>query len=766
VRLSSRWHTIVALGLVIAFLSACSLDPNVRKQKYFASGQDYFDKHQYREAAVQFTNAVQIDPGFVDAHFQLAESYMNLQQSGRAYQEFARTVELRPEDYRARIAMTNLLILDRNFPQAHEQTDLLLQKRSNDPAVHAMAASLLAAEGKIPDAIKETQQTIALAPNRWETYLSLALLQLKNNDLSAAETSFNKVIELNPKAMQARLLFGTYYQSHDRLSEAEQQFRDATALDPNSIDPREALARLYLVEGRRADAEQILKQANVDLPHNPGSFLALSNFYYMSGDLDKAVAEYQALYMEQPKDLQIKKKYIQLLIQTKRYDEARNLDDEILKTNPNDDDALVYRSEMQISSGDVADATQTLQTVVKNAPDNSLAHYALGVAFEKQGSLERAENEWRATLRLNPDFLDAQRAIANSAMLRGDMNTLEDASNQIIRLQPGSPDGYALRGLANINRKQYGAAEEDIRKAIAAAPQSGFGYVQLGNLRFAQKQYSDATKAYQDALDRNVNSTDALRGLINAYVAQKQTDKAIAAANVQIGKSAANSSFYNLLGTVLFRNKGDLSGAEAAFEKSAALNRQNLDALVNLCQVQADRGKIDEAIATGEQALKENPRQADLYLLLGSLYESKTDWKRAGDAYQNALTINSQNPVASNDLARVMLHTGGNLDVALSMAQTARRELPDSPGVADTLGWIYFQKGVYPLAISNLLEALKLQDKNKMPDNPDIHFHLGMSYEKSEQPELARQQYEHVLKMYPNYRDAVEIKKALIRLKS
>lgn len=765
-RLSPRWLSMVASGLIIAFLSACSLDPNVRKQNYFHSGQSYFEKHQYREAVVQFTNAVQIDPTFAEAHFQLAESYLNLQQTNRAYQEFARTVELRPEDYRARIAMTNLLILYRNFPQAHEQTDQLLQKRPNDPAVHAMAASLLAAEGKIPEAIRETQQMIILAPGRWETYLSLALLQLKNDDLSGAEANFKKAIELNPKAMQARLLLGAYYQAHDRLNQAEQQFRDAIAFDPNTIYPREALARLYLAEGRKTDAEQILKQAKVDLPHNPDSFLALSNFYFMSGDIDKAVAEYRALYQQRPNEMQIKKKYIQLLMEAKQFGEARSLDDEILKTVPNDNDALVYRSQLQISSGNVTDATQTLQTVVKNAPENSLAHYALGVALERQGNLERAENEWRTALHLNPDFLDAQRAIANSAMARGDMTTLEEAADQITRLQPGSPDGYALHGLANINRKRYDAAEKDIRKAIAAGPQSAFVYVQLGNLRFAQKQFGSAAKAYQDALDRDANSTDALRGLMNTYIVQKQVDKAITAANVQVGKSPLNSSFYNLLGNVLFHDKRDLGGAEAAFEKSAALHRQDSDALINLSQVQAARGKIDQAIATAEQAVKDNPHQANLSILLGNLYESKLDWKKAGDDYQSALTLNSQNPVASNGLARVMLHTGGNLDVALSMAQLARKELPDSPGVADTLGWIYFRKGVYPLAVSTLQEALKLQDRNRMPDNPDIHFHLGMSYEKSEQPALARQQYEHVLRIYPNYRDAVEIKKALIRLKS
>jgi TolA-binding protein len=73
---------------------------------------------------------------------------------------------------------------------------------------------------------------------------------------------------------------------------------------------------------------------------------------------------------------------------------------------------------------------------------------------------------------------------------------------------------------------------------------------------------------------------------------------------------------------------------------------------------------------------------------------------------------------------------------------------------------------VYPLAVNYLQEALKLQQKNKLPENPDIHFHLGMAYEKMDQRALARQQLEQVLKIFPNYRDAAEIKRELIRLKS
>jgi tetratricopeptide (TPR) repeat protein len=113
-----------------------------------------------------------------------------------------------------------------------------------------------------------------------------------------------------------------------------------------------------------------------------------------------------------------------------------------------------------------------------------------------------------------------------------------------------------------------------------------------------------------------------------------------------------------------------------------------------------------------------------------------------------------------------MLQTGGNLDVALSLAQTARRGLPDSPNAADTLGWVYYQKGAYKSAIDLFREALKLGDKSKGPDNPTVHYHLGLAYEKDNQPALARQHLERVLKLDPSYSSAAEVRKTLAKLRS
>src|ERR1700756_3678861 len=91
---SKFWSAVIAMCLMGAVLTGCSRDPNVRKQKYLESGQRCFEKGQYKEAAIQFQNAIQVDDRFPDAHFKLAETAMKLQQWPIAFRELQRTAEL------------------------------------------------------------------------------------------------------------------------------------------------------------------------------------------------------------------------------------------------------------------------------------------------------------------------------------------------------------------------------------------------------------------------------------------------------------------------------------------------------------------------------------------------------------------------------------------------------------------------------------------------------------------------------------------------
>jgi len=759
---------LLVLIFLILFFAGCSHDPNVRKQKYLESGERYFAKADYAAASIQLRNALQVDPQFPEAHYQLARTYLKLQEWNNGYQELERTVELEPQNYRARLDLANLLLAGGQLKPAQEQLDLLLSRQPDNADVHLAKGNLLAAEQQFPAGIQEVQRAVSLDPQRGDFYLNLAELQLRHDQPDAAEANFKKAIELSPKAINPQLALGGYYQSHQRFAEAEQHFLHASEIDRQDPNPRIALARLYMAEGKKKEAEEFLRRSKSDFPDNSAGYRLLGDFYFAAGNLDDALAEYREVYREHPKDRQVTKNYVQILILKNQLDEARKLNDAVLKTSPGDVDSLIERGQIQTAEGHPNDAVETLQTAIKDDPNNGLAYYHLGIAFDRLKNPGLAEKAWQDALRHRADLVEAQRALLLVALRKGDMAELEHLSSQIIELQPTAPDGYAMRALSRIRREQLSQAEPDVKKAISVAPQSPIGYLQMGNLMVARKNYHAAEEAFRQALDRDSGSSDALSGLMNAYFAQKEPANAFSAAQAQITKVPDNSVFYDLLGTALFdykRNPADLDDAESNLEKSVQIDEHNVDAWGKLIQVQAVRDSAEQAMATCKHALQTNPDNAGFYLLIGELYNSGQKWDEAEQAFRKALALSPENPAVSNDLAYVMLQTGENPDLALPLAETARRGMPDSPQAADTMGWALYQKGAYSSAIDQFSEALKLAEKAKSPDNPTVHYHLGLAYERAGQPALARQHLQQVLKINPDYARADDVRKHLSHLR-
>jgi len=68
--------------------------------------------------------------------------------------------------------------------------------------------------------------------------------------------------------------------------------------------------------------------------------------------------------------------------------------------------------------------------------------------------------------------------------------------------------------------------------------------------------------------------------------------------------------------------------------------------------------------------------------------------------------------------------------------------------VADTLGWTYFQKGLYSLAVTNLEDAIAKQGTAVR------QYHLAMAYLKAGDPKRGRETLDAALKKDPNLPEA------------
>ncbi|MBN2498203.1 MAG: tetratricopeptide repeat protein [Deltaproteobacteria bacterium] len=119
--------------------------------------------------------------------------------------------------------------------------------------------------------------------------------------------------------------------------------------------------------------------------------------------------------------------------------------------------------------------------------------------------------------------------------------------------------------------------------------------------------------------------------------------------------------------------------------------------------------------------VREAPTEPYLYLALGStnnvlgLYDEAASWLHRG------LQLPSSDPYAvamlHNELAYVLLKSGGSLDDCIRLARTALDIFPDKQAngfIRDTLGVAYLKQGQLDKAIRNLREAVS-KDSTSIP---------------------------------------------------
>src|SRR5262249_42298151 len=150
--------------------------------------------------------------------------------------------------------------------------------------------------------------------------------------------------------------------------------------------------------------------------------------------------------------------------------------------------------------------------------------------------------------------------------------------------------------------------------------------------------------------------------------------------------------------------------------------------------------RLDDARAQFEEVAKRDKKPVAATTMIGMLLELQNKPAEAQMRYEQALALDPQSPLAANNLAWRYAEEGKNLDVALQLAQTAKAGAPNRHEVDDTLGWIYYKKGLSELAIAPLKRSV-----SAAPDNPTYLYHLGAAYAQNGDKELARQTLERAL---------------------
>lgn len=146
-------------------------------------------------------------------------------------------------------------------------------------------------------------------------------------------------------------------------------------------------------------------------------------------------------------------------------------------------------------------------------------------------------------------------------------------------------------------------------------------------------------------------------------------------------------------------------------------------------------------------------------MMLGTIYDMQKRFDLSEKHYRAALEINPEFAPAANNLAYLLTSQDKNIDEALGYAQKAKEKLPDDPSVMDTLGCIFYKKGLYDSAISEFTDSLE-----KLADNAIVNYHLGMAYYRKGNNEGAKEQLRKALNIDKDFDGADEAKRVLAEL--
>ena len=742
---------------VVLLVSGCSKNPQDLAAQAVASGDKYFEAKKYNEAAIEYKRAVQATPNAGAARYKLAQTYLQLGDSPKAMAEGIRAADLLPDDKAAQIQAATMLVLAGMYEDAKTRALAAVKIDPKDPDAQILLGDALAGLKDMKGALVTMNEAIGLNAQYGLTYINIGRLQIQAGDKAAAEQAFKRAVAVDPKSEPAHLALANFYWSAGNLAGAEVELKEAVSLAPASPLSNRAIATFYVENKQPGKAEDYLKtylatSKDADAP------LALADFYLSINARDKARPLLEGLVGKPEFFVSANTRLATLDYADGHRDLAAKKLEAVLTRDPANYDAGLMKVKLLHDQGKDADALQLVNTVITNNPGSAMAYFAQGVLLEATHAPNDAIVAYQQAAKLDKRMLAAPLAVARLQFAAGQPALAQQYAEQVLAADPAAADARVILGRSLAMQGRTDQAVRELEPLTRQLPTFVSGHNALGMAYALKGNLTGARQEFNTALKLSPKSIDAIAGLTALDLSEHRTADARTRVEAQI-KQSPNDATSQVLAAQTYLALGDSAAAESAFRRVLELDGSRLDAYTSLARIYVQQNRLDDALNEFDQRAKRDPKDASARTMIGMIYELKKQPDQARKSYEAALAIDPRTPVAANNLAQHYADTGENLDLALQLAQTAKTGLPDRPEVDDTLGWVYYKKGLAPLAI----RSFKLCVAAK-PDNPTFLAHLGLAYAQNKDREPARQALKKALGMKADFDGAADARATLAQL--
>jgi tetratricopeptide (TPR) repeat protein len=408
------------------------------------------------------------------------------------------------------------------------------------------------------------------------------------------------------------------------------------------------------------------------------------------------------------------------------------------------------------------DAIEIFDRIISQDAQSSKAHYYKALCLLGKGDFQVAKSALKRSLELNPTDVRAKLLQADVYLKERDFLNAEKVSREVLVALPENYQAHSVRAKALIGQSNLNQAKANIDQMVQIQPGNPQGLVLRGFVQRLQNNHDAALASFEAALALKDGQLDVLNHVVAIHIGRKDFAAALARCDQQLDllqSSAFHQAYIKSLKGRLYMMQSMDREAEAAFQSALSDFPDFTQPYYGLAQIYVQRKETDKAVAQYQAMLEKNKDAPGPHMLLGVLYDTQKKFDLSEKHYREVLRVNPDFAPAANNLAFLLADRSENLDEALMLAQKAKEKLPQDPSVMDTLGWVYYKRGLYDSAIAELSDSAE-----KLPAHAGVHYHLGMAYYRKEKRDLAKEHLSRALRLDAGFDGAEEARRVLSEL--
>lgn len=778
--------TTVTFSAALMVLGACDSSKE-RAERHFQAGIAYLQAGDVDRALVEFRNVFQLDPTHVEARRAYAEAERGRGRLREAFAQYLRLVEQHTDDHEAQVALAEIGAEAGDWTTAQRYAVEALKQNPGDlglEAIKAAADYAIAAEANdaggivaaanrarvllkdlpanlllnrvviddliraqsFKEALAAIETALRIAPDDRALYAQRLSIHAALGDDDAVEAGLIDMVERFADAPEMGQALVRWYVSKAQIDKAENFLRSRIAPGFPDQEPVLQLVR-FLSEERGAEAAVAeLDRVISEGASSPVYRAARAGFIFDLGRRDEAITAMQAILEEAKPSSETRRTKVglaRMLISVGNDVGARALVEEVLAEDGGDTEALKLKANWLILDDQVGEAIAILRRAYDQSPRDASILTLMAQAYERDGNRDLMRESLslavQASNRAPAESLRYAQYLASEGKLIPAESVLIDA----LRIAPGNTALLVPLGQIYIEMQDWPRAESVVAElekqrdpAAAKAVQGLRAAIMAG-----QKSTDDAIGYLQTLVSDGKGGLDAQVAILRAHLANGENDKARAYVASLLAENPDDPDLRFIDASVRALT-GDTAGSEASYRKLLEEDNTRVPAAMALARtILMHPGRLAEARTVIEEALAAVPDSADLKWAKAGFLERAGDIDGAIGIYEDLYRQNSANPIIANNLASLLSVYRTDPD-SLARAEVIARRLrgSDVPPFQDTSGWIAYLRGNYEDAVKELEKAVK-----GLGDDPQVRFHLAMTYLKLGRQSEALAQFNEVL---------------------